>query len=554
MSHANDVNLTGRQTCQRRSTTPQHHLQDVSRGQSQRPTTTGHRSSLTVAFDKPVTEHLTPRTEERNMFDIPSSLYPEYRSVPIPMKLLLGLASILINIKINRSIPIPITITIQDTVSALTRNTRSVKFILRAFATFLLSTLLAQDILYAPSRIDTPALLKNGWLPSPLSKYSTITATIPSSLIRHDITDHTDKPLKPIGVHFLEYTNDDRAESNYRFDAVHFNHGFGASSLSWLPALPSIVHRIGGRVGIAHDAPGFGFTDRPPTKGKRDGLLPYGSAGSAALGNALLSTRINGDDGHPLPGEAVNGHDGGEGGSLELRRRKKVALFGHSMGCAATLRMAIALPSDVEKVIVLVSPALVGKFPSGGEAADDGNFGDVEEGARVRNSEPVHSQSQPSKIILLSGTFIAFVRRLLVDPFLMYLLRRLVGQAKFWSKGLRLAWGDPNLLTEDDALRYKWPSIGLGWERGLLAFTRSRLTSTSRYDGRELDLLSEVIESPNTKVIIVHGSKDRVIPVRQSQKIAEVFEKVTFVEATGQGHDPFEENLKGFLEIIETRL
>ena len=46
-------------------------------------------------------------------------------------------------------------------------------------------------------------------------------------------------------------------------------------------------------MGLAHDAPGFGFTDRPQSSGRRGGLVPYSSAGSAALGNTLLASRMS---------------------------------------------------------------------------------------------------------------------------------------------------------------------------------------------------------------------------------------------------------------------
>ncbi len=127
-------------------------------------------------------------------------------------------------------------------------------------------------------------------------------------------------------------------------------------------------------------------------------------------------------------------------------------------------------------------------------------------------------------------------------------------RSNFWLKGLQLSWGDPNLVTESDALRFQWPSIGLGWESGLLAFTRSRISSVCSYYGGELKLLDDVIQLPNTSLLILHGSKDPVIPVRMSQKIAERLKpSISYIELEDQGHDPFEEGMEDFVErVVET--
>ena len=114
-----------------------------------------------------------------------------------------------------------------------------------------------------------------------------------------------------------------------------------------------------------------------------------------------------------------------------------------------------------------------------------------------------------------------------------------------------MAWGDPNVVTRSDALRFQWPSIVAGWERGLLAFTRSRLFSKCYYQDGELKLLDDVIKLPNTSVVIVHGSKDPVVPVANSRRIEEHWKSsVMYIELDGQGHDPFEEGMEEFVEKV----
>ena len=117
-----------------------------------------------------------------------------------------------------------------------------------------------------------------------------------------------------------------------------------------------------------------------------------------------------------------------------------------------------------------------------------------------------------------------------------------------------MVWGNPSLLSDTDALRFQWPSIGRGWEKGLLAFTRSRVSSTCYYNGGELQLLQDVADMDKTKVIIVHGTLDPVVPIQRSVDIVERRrhgnKDIIFLEMESVGHDPFEENTDEFLKII----
>lgn len=461
-------------------------------------------------------EKLQPREDEPNLYNIPSTVNPEYRPLSTVLQVLLGSLSIFASLKRNAA-----------------RKTSIFKLVLTAISAFSLSSTIVQDMLYAPSRIATSTLLHNQWLPSPLSKYSIIRSSVPSQLHQEE----ANLPMGPIGVHFLEYKNADfSTQLEYKFDAMHFNHGFGASSLSWLPVIPSLVKKIGSKIGIAHDAPGFGFTDRPSASGKKAGLVPFSSAGNAALGNSLLLERLKSD---------------------EESQVKKVALFGHSMGCASTLKMALTLPPDVEKTIVLVAPALVGDFQNKDDDARPGAASldvSVAKATEVNKSIMEIIFAQPAKIRNIAGFFIAALRRVLIDPIPMYILRRVVGQPKFWYKGLRSVWGDPEKLSDTDALRFQWPSIGQGWENGLLSFTRSRLLSICPYSGGELQLLKHVTKMKNTKVIIVHGTNDPVVPLRMSRKIVANLKGVRFLQIDGSGHDPFEEDVDDFVNRIEALL
>ena len=411
----------------------------------------------------------------------------------------------------------------------------------RMAAAAALLTAVAQEALLGPTRIDVRSLLaaEGGWLPSTLSRFERVSgAAIPTL---------GGVELGPIGVHYLRYDAAPPPPPSSpgrprRFDALHCSHGFGASSLSWLPSLPALTDRLGARVGLAHDAVGFGFTDRPPARrGRREDLVPYSLAGSAALGTRLLDEALAEEEGGVAEVEEEE-----EKASASCDEAPTVALLGHSMGCASTLRIALALPTDARRFVVLVSPALFASPTRREEAA----LAAAREGGVAA---AVAATSRPRGALRRAADrALAAAGRAAVGVPAAYVLRRLVGRATFWSDSLRLVWGDPDGVTASDALRFQWPAIGRGWEEGLLAFTRSRVAGVDSFPGGDMELLRSVLDLPNTRVCIVASGNDRVVRPEAVRAIADQFQgRLRYVEIDGRGHDPFEEDIDEFVNVLE---
>lgn len=197
------------------------------------------------------------------------------------------------------------------------------------------------------------------------------------------------------------------------------------------------------------------------------------------------------------------------------------------MGSIATLRMALLLPEETRKFIVLVAPALrIAPAPA----------------LEVRGTVGASSLSRLFRPIRIG------LQKYLVNTPLTYILRRAVGQQNFWKRGLMAVWGDSSLLTDSDVLRFQWPAIGQGWERGLIKF------SGAQFLGREdtdQELLEKVLALPNTSVTVIYGSSDRVIRKQVVKKFFEPYPQVQLVELNGRGHDPFEENSEEFVSTVE---
>jgi hypothetical protein len=142
-----------------------------------------------------------------------------------------------------------------------------------------------------------------------------------------------------------------------------------------------------------------------------------------------------------------------------------------------------------------------------------------------------------------------------------------------------MAWGNPQLVTDSDALRFAWPSVGVGWERGLLSFARAQARPPVLDDAA---LFQRVVQLPHTTVKVIVGSKDRVVSPAMVRRFVQRQQSslssgtssnnnnhdgngkngpsstpqqqvvmVNIQEMEGLGHDPFEENVDGFVELVE---
>ena len=461
-----------------------------------------------------------PHPEEPNIYEFPVGLSPEYRPLPILVKLLIGTFSLLVSFSgttwqhqwngaFLRASPLELLVRCARWTNFMGWK-RMVGQIFRTVILYVIASGFLQEVLprFRPSRISTSDLAAKFFLPSPLSRYERVhvsTMSGPSTTCGYD-------------VHWIEYrsANGDIVSSNRSvetaparppLDAVYLNHGFGASSLSWLPVVPSLAERLRVPLVLGHDAPGFGFTGRP-TDGDSS---KYSLQSSAELGWSLLKQQLemsntmkNG------PVEEVN---------------RSVLLLGHSMGCLTTLRLALLADPRTELRIILVSPVL----------------------GLSKSKKLIDKKANATRTLLWRA--VTKPCRWLLTGIGVYTLRRYVGFPGSWRKGLEAAWGDPRRLKKSDVLRFQWPSVGRGWERGLLQFAASRF---NEHDFTDDQLLRDVLALTNVRAVdVIVSSKDRVAPANTTREFLKAFPNVTIVELKQLGHDPFEEDVGAFMNAVE---
>mmetsp|Transcript_18004 Transcript_18004/g.28005 ORF Transcript_18004/g.28005 Transcript_18004/m.28005 type:complete len:413 (+) Transcript_18004:710-1948(+) len=342
--------------------------------------------------------------------DFPESISPDYRPVPFFLRaFILGASAIVAAV-------------MEADASGRFLPKSLLKFISRILVMALTTYAITQDLSFGPSRVTTDQLLESSssLLPSNLSRLQSLVPTIQNTkvvtnlnnVVDDDITNH------PLNVHYLQYDNenlDTTSTSSHTYSILHCSHGFGASSLSWLPSLSVLSQKLNAKVGLAHDAVGFGFTERPDV----DDPARYSIAVSAGLGSTLVNQALQQNSAANV---RENEQNNNSNNSLTTTvAGQNVALFGHSMGCASTLRMAIELAgsSNVDRIdVVLVSPAVF--------VGNDVSLASLEESSVAGNRENGVPRKRRRKKNSLLRNIVRFGRKAIIDAPLQYGLRRLV--------------------------------------------------------------------------------------------------------------------------------
>lgn len=335
---------------------------------------------------------------------------------------------------------------------------------------------------------------------------------------------------------------------------VHCLHGFGASTYSWSFVQDKLAKKIGGVV-TAHDLPGFGLSSRPSS------ARPYSLAFNGAAAEAILD-------------EEASGLDGPEKTKLKV-------IIGHSMGAAAAAeaiiqRFSKSKDQSERLALVLVAPAIVAMWPgiptSKGDPVTKG-MAIFEEIIGPEDSMAIkgHSTNGTVHTSLLS-TIIGVVQTLLLEclhlllllmtPVLVFFLRNVVRSWSFWYRGLTAAWADKTRVTKEYVDAYRRGQLIRGWEYGILRFLNARLSkrmgllSSMReaIAGKghldQAGRLAEACRESGTRVLIVHGTEDALIPVANSRRLASLLPDAEYVEFNRCGHMPHEECPDQFVECV----
>jgi pimeloyl-ACP methyl ester carboxylesterase len=499
----------------------------------------------------------------------PDGVYPSYRPLPVLVSIATVVLSYFLVIltgnqwQITRAVP-P---TLRPTVYAifkfflkwrLTYKSLIVvswKVLLKTAALAAVVSMILQDTFRAPSRLAVDQL---PYLPTNISHYESIPA---DTLLEGDEAINS-----TLNVHWIEYRNSE-IDGDCPFDRLYVNHGFGASSLSWLPALPVLVNRLRIRHGgIGHDMCGFGLTDRRLSAASSQNQTSRAANGpplelfttdfSAKLGTFLLE-RMGSVSSTPFRSRSA----------AETTMPKQYILMGHSLGAITTLRMALLVDPSVAVRIVLVSPAFRAAISGPSSRPPSARSHSGRASSVVASARANHLAVQGSSLLRCARSVL--FNALVVVP-VSFTLKRIVGTPNFWKLALKkVVWGNGKDVSNSDALRFAWPSVIKGWERGLIDFTEAQFKSDfgqrslfpvsatrNNHEGVdendvELALLKRVLQRPRTTLHVIVGGADKIVSPKRLASFLLAVDKNIHVEVLpGLGHDAMEENVLLFVGTL----
>ena len=356
-----------------------------------------------------------------------------------------------------------------------------------------------------------------------------------------------------LDVHYKLSVPDSDSDVSTRI-VVSCVHGFGANTYSWERAtLQPLAEKLNATA-VAHDAPGFGLTERVGD------LKRYTPRTNAAIARAMLDLAegtLNEEDDSKKGktwNDVVHEMSSDEASATETTKEKKKlrarrVVVGHSMGGVAAA--IAAAEGDIDDV-VLVAPAVI--------AASARAAGDVPETRKEKEKNPLS--------LLLGACARAFrvVVAFAASPVVLFAVRKLVRSASFWRDGLGKAVGAAaRARMRTDATwadGYRRPSAVTGWDAGMVrvvlaaatggvSLARAVLGATS--PTAEADKPENIIEAlrlSKARVLIVHGSDDMIVPVGNSRRLKELIPRAEMVEMPGVGHMPHEEAPEAFLDAV----
>ena len=108
-----------------------------------------------------------------------------------------------------------------------------------------------------------------------------------------------------------------------------------------------------------------------------------------------------------------------------------------------------------------------------------------------------------------------------------------------WGEaGIRTAWDDPDKITVELISGYKKPLEAENWDRALWELVLA---------SHPLDL-EERLDTLSVPVLVITGERDRIVPTRNSERLAAELPGAELVVIPDCGHVPHEECPEGFLQ------
>lgn len=299
-----------------------------------------------------------------------------------------------------------------------------------------------------------------------------------------------------VSAHYIEEKIADKTNAK-----LFFLHGLGANAFTWEAVMRPMSRKYDVAC-MAHDRVGFGLTERPQEVSKYTNSF-----------NVKVVQRL-----------------------AEVRPHERIVLVGHSLGGLTMALAALSMP-NVE-ALVLVAPAILS-----GDTCSDGLW------RKFLRCFTRLAVSALEKCVVICY------------PLILEFLRTIVYNVAFWKWGVGKSWFDEAKVPNRLLTQYQWPSLVRDWDMGMAHFLRTHLRwavlALSTHVSWSVEVptcegqsLVQKLNATDLPILIVHGSEDILVPVRNSRRLHQQLQNSEFVELPRCGHTPHEETPDQFVQIV----
>ncbi|KAL9379644.1 hypothetical protein Peur_028126 [Populus x canadensis] len=320
-------------------------------------------------------------------------------------------------------------------------------------------------------------------------------------------------------------------------------HGFGASVYSWSRAMKPLAELTGSKV-LAFDRPAFGLTSRVDASthlstGTNDAkpLNPY------SLSFSVLATLY----------------------FIDFLAAEKIVLVGHSAGSLVAIDSYFEAPECIA-ALILIAPAilapravqkLAGQDKVGRENQTEGDISNSNMLAKpfikifeillkfITGIAQAIVQMAKGMTDMLNSIYKKTLSAILRSAFGVMLIRMIID--KFGRAAVRIAWHDPNQVTEHVLNGYTKPLRAKGWDKALAEFTAATLTNA---ESESKPSISKRLNEISCPVLIITGDNDKIVPSWNAKGLSQAIPGSCLEVIKNCGHLPHEEKVEEFVSIV----
>ncbi|XP_061946770.1 uncharacterized protein LOC133670259 isoform X2 [Populus nigra] len=250
---------------------------------------------------------------------------------------------------------------------------------------------------------------------------------------------------------------------------------------------------------------------------------------------------------------------------IDFLAAEKIVLVGHSAGSLVAIDSYFEAPECIA-ALILIAPAilapravqkLAGQDKVGRENQTEGDISNSNMLAKpfikifeillkfITGIAQAIVQMAKGMTDMLNSIYKKTLSAILRSAFGVMLIRMIID--KFGRAAVRIAWHDPNQVTEHVLNGYTKPLRAKGWDKALAEFTAATLTNA---ESESKPSISKRLNEISCPVLIITGDNDKIVPSWNAKGLSQAIPGSCLEVIKNCGHLPHEEKVEEFVSIV----